>query len=187
VDSRLDLPLCREASNCSSLHPSGRFSSPSGRLSVFNQALGFLSKYRYGKIATTVRTRIPVRTRSSLRQVRNSNPTVWMPVYHSPNARTTDMEIACSRSTFQTAIHLVRTKEAFIRKFLVADVRPSRRQGNTVRTWLSNRKKNLVKFLKFQSHSCPSERPMTNVRTAPSFIKPDDHLNPQPINKGPWA
>jgi len=27
---RLDLPLCREASNCSSLHPSGRFSRMSG-------------------------------------------------------------------------------------------------------------------------------------------------------------
>jgi hypothetical protein len=44
VDSRPDLPSCREASNCSSLHPSGRFSSPSEQLSVFNQALGFLSK-----------------------------------------------------------------------------------------------------------------------------------------------
>jgi len=44
VDFRLDHPLCREALNCSSLYPSGRFSSPFGRLSVFDQASGFLSK-----------------------------------------------------------------------------------------------------------------------------------------------
>jgi len=44
VESHPDLPLCREASNYSSLHPSGRFSSPSGRPSVFNQASGFLCK-----------------------------------------------------------------------------------------------------------------------------------------------
>jgi hypothetical protein len=41
---RPDLPLCRETSNCSSLHLSGRFSSLSRRLSVFDQASGFLSK-----------------------------------------------------------------------------------------------------------------------------------------------
>jgi hypothetical protein len=44
VDSRLDLPLCREASNCPSFHPSGRFSSPSGRHLVFDKASGFFSK-----------------------------------------------------------------------------------------------------------------------------------------------
>jgi hypothetical protein len=44
VDSRPDLPMFREASNCTSLHLSGRFNSPSGRHSVFDQALGFLSK-----------------------------------------------------------------------------------------------------------------------------------------------
>jgi hypothetical protein len=70
VDFRLDLPLCREASNCFSLHPSGRFSSPFGRLSVFDQALGFLSKHRYGKTALTVRmTWYPVWTCLSIRQV----------------------------------------------------------------------------------------------------------------------
>jgi hypothetical protein len=39
-----NLPLCREVLNCSSLHPFGRFSSTSGRLSVFDQASRFLSK-----------------------------------------------------------------------------------------------------------------------------------------------
>jgi hypothetical protein len=38
VDFRPDLLLCREASNCSSLHPFGRFRSPSGRPSVFDQS-----------------------------------------------------------------------------------------------------------------------------------------------------
>jgi hypothetical protein len=71
---RLNLPLCREASNYSSLHPFGHFSSPSRRLSVFDQASVFLSKHRYGKIAATVWTTwIPIRTRSSIRQV---NPDV---------------------------------------------------------------------------------------------------------------
>jgi hypothetical protein len=42
-----------------------------------------------------------------------------------------------------------------------------------------------VKFSEFRSHSCPDGHPMTTVRTAPSFIKPDSHLNYQPINRGP--
>jgi len=66
-----------------------------------------------------------IRTRYSLRQVRNSNSTVWMPAQNGPDARMTDMEIGCSRSPFRTAILLVRTHEAFIRKLLVADVWPS--------------------------------------------------------------
>jgi len=43
------------------------------------------------------------------------------------------------------------------------------------------------KFLKFWSYSCPFRRPLTTIRTAPSFIKPDAHLSPQPINRGPCA
>jgi hypothetical protein len=128
VDSRPDLPLCREALNYSSLHPSRQFSNPSRRLSVSDHALDFLSKIKYGKIAATVRTTwIPIRTRYSLRQVCNSNSNVRTPVYHGPDARMTDMEIACSRSPVQTAILVVWTREAFIRKLLAADVRPSGR------------------------------------------------------------
>jgi len=126
---------------CSSLHPFGRLSSPSGRLSVFDQASDFLSKIKYGNIAATVRmTWNPVRTRYSLRQVRNSNSTVRTPVYHGPDARTTDMEIACRRSTVRTAIPMVRMCEALIRKLLAAEVRPSGRQCLTVQTRLSIRK-----------------------------------------------
>jgi hypothetical protein len=141
VDSRPDLPLCRETSNCSSLHLSGCFSSLSGRLSVFDQGSDFLSEIKYGKIATVVQTTwIPVRTRYSLRQVHNSNSTVRMPVYHGPDERMTDMEITCSRSPVRTAVLLVLTREAFIRKLLAVDVRSSGRQYLTVRTRLSNRK-----------------------------------------------
>jgi hypothetical protein len=28
---------------------------------------------------------------------------------------------------------------------------------------------------------------MTTVRTTPSYILPDAHLSPQPVNRGPWA
>jgi hypothetical protein len=42
-----------------------------------------------------------------------------------------------------------------------------------------------AKFSEFRSHSCLSGWTMTTVRTAPSFIKPDAHLNYYPINKGP--
>jgi hypothetical protein len=52
----------------SNLHPSGRLSSPSGRLSVLDQ-LQIISKFKYGKINSTVQTMwYPVRTRVSLRQ-----------------------------------------------------------------------------------------------------------------------
>jgi hypothetical protein len=53
---RPDLPLCREASNCSSLHLSGRFSSMSERHLVFDQLRDFFPKHRYEKFTATVRT-----------------------------------------------------------------------------------------------------------------------------------
>jgi hypothetical protein len=92
---------------------------------VFDQASDFLSKIRYGKIAANVRTTwIPLRTRYSLRQVRNSNSTVWTLVYHGTDARSSNMEITCIRSAVRMTISLVRTRETFIRKLLGADVRP---------------------------------------------------------------
>jgi hypothetical protein len=70
---RLDLSLCQEVSNCSSLHPSGRFSSTFGRHLVFDKLCGFYPKQRYWKITATVWTMwIPIRTRSSIRQVSHS-------------------------------------------------------------------------------------------------------------------
>jgi hypothetical protein len=44
-----------------------------------------------------------------------------------------------------------------------------------------------AKCLEFRSNSCPFGRPMTTVLTTPSFIKPDAHLNCEPINRGPKA
>jgi hypothetical protein len=68
-----DLPLCREASNCSSLHPSRHFSNTSERYSVFDQLWDFFPKHRYGKTAATDRTMwIPVLTCSSIWQVAHS-------------------------------------------------------------------------------------------------------------------
>jgi hypothetical protein len=52
----------------------------------------------------------------------------------------TDIEIVCNRSSIRTAILLVRTREAFIRKLLAADVRLSGCQRLTVWMRLSNRK-----------------------------------------------
>jgi len=93
-------PLCREASNCSSLHQSGRFSSMSGRLSVFDQLWDFFLKQRYEKIVATIRTMwIPVRTRSSIRQVAHSKSRCSDAILHGPDPRAIYMEIACSWST----------------------------------------------------------------------------------------
>jgi hypothetical protein len=119
----LDLPLCREASNCSNLHPSGRFSSTSGRLSVFDKLQDFLPKHSYGKIAATVRTKwIPIRTCSSIRQVSHSKFR-WLDVSPlGPDVRASDMEIVCIRSTVRTTIPLVRTREVLVWKLLAAEV-----------------------------------------------------------------
>jgi hypothetical protein len=65
---RPDLPLCRKASNCSSLHPFGRLSSTSGCHSLFDQLCNFFPKHIYGKTAATVQTMwIPVQTRLFIR------------------------------------------------------------------------------------------------------------------------
>jgi hypothetical protein len=118
---RLDLPLCQEVSNCSSSHPSRRFSSTSRRLSVFNKLQDFFPKHSYGKIAATVRTMwIPVRTHSSIRQVSQFKSRRPDASQHGPDARASDMEIACIKSTISTIIPLVRTCKAFIWKLLAA-------------------------------------------------------------------
>jgi hypothetical protein len=130
---RPDLPLCREALNCSSLHPSGLFSSTSRRHSVFDQLWDSLPKHRYRKIVATVRTTwIPVQTRSSIRQVSHSKSRSPDASVHGPDTRASDMEIACNRSIALTTLPLVRTHEALVWKLLAVEVRPSGRQGNTV-------------------------------------------------------
>jgi len=89
---------------------------------VFDQASGFLSKHRYGKIAAAFWTTWnPVRTRSSKRQVSQFNSGSPDASQHGPDTQTSDMEIACIRLTVWTPIFLVWRCEAFIWKLLAAD------------------------------------------------------------------
>jgi hypothetical protein len=165
VGSRPDLPLCREASNYSSLHPSRRFSSPSRWSSVFDQALEFLAKRRYGKIAAIVPTTgIPVRMSSSIRQVSQFKSRRPNASHYSPDVRTSDMEITCIRSAVRTTVPLVQTCDCPDDKAHRPDVALKQERSS-------------AKFLEFQLHGCPSGQPMTIVQTAPSYIKPDSHLN----------
>jgi hypothetical protein len=146
--SRSDLPLCREVSNYSNLHPSGRFSNTSRRHSVFDKLQDFFPKHSYGKIATTVRTTwIPVRTRSSIRQVSHSKSRRPDASQHGSDARSLYMEITCSESS------TVRTT-----RYHCLDVaqKQERISVNFSGNWL---------------HSCPSGRPLTTVRTAPMFYQ----------------
>jgi hypothetical protein len=138
---RPDLPLCREVSNCSSLHPSERFSSSSGQLSVFDKLQDFFPKYSYGKIAATVRTTwIPVWTCLSIRQASHFKSRCPNDGPQSLDTRASDMEIVCIRSTVRTTIPLVWTRKALVWKLLAAEVRPFGRLGITVRTRLKTRK-----------------------------------------------
>jgi hypothetical protein len=69
-------------------------------LSVRPKLQDFFPKHRYGKIVATVRmTWIAVWTRSSIRKVsqfKSRRPDIG---HHGPDARVSNMEIACIRST----------------------------------------------------------------------------------------
>jgi hypothetical protein len=144
---RPDLPLCQEASNCSSLHPSGCLSRAFGQHLVFDQLWDFFPKHRYRKITATVRTMwSPVQTRSSIRQVAHSKFRRPDTSLHGPDVRATYMEIECIRSTVRMTIPMVWMREALIWKLRSAEVRPSGQQGNTVRTRLKSGK-NFSKIL----------------------------------------
>jgi hypothetical protein len=54
-----------------------------------------------------------------------------------------------------------------------------------VRTRHLNRKDFSAKFLENPVAQLSVRTAMTTVRTAPSYILPDAHLSPQPINRGP--
>jgi hypothetical protein len=91
----LDLPLCLEASNCSSLHLSRSFNNMYGRHSMFDQLWDFFPKHRYRKTAATVWTMwIPVWTSSSIRQVAHSRFRRPDDGIHGSDARASYMEIA---------------------------------------------------------------------------------------------
>jgi hypothetical protein len=204
-------PSIVSRSFCSSLHPSGHLSNPSGRPSVIDQ-LQILSKFRYGKIDTpsgqrglpsgrthtwgknrnsniTVQTSVSIGpdARSSVKEIADSTSTVLTSASHGPDACITDMEIACWRIVVRTFIPLGSDALSLIWKLLAADVRPSGRQYLTIRTWLLNRKDFQPNFWKILSHSCLSGRLRFTVRTASVHITIVAHSAPQPINRGPWA
>jgi hypothetical protein len=136
-----NLPLCREALNCSNLHPSGHFSSPSGQHSVFDQASRFLSKtqileYRWDRpndvdsrpdalihkasIAFKIKTserqsawsgRASIRYGNCVHQI--NHPDDHPP---GPDARSLYMEITCSRRTTVRTTGQHRPDAAEIRK-----------------------------------------------------------------------
>jgi hypothetical protein len=136
-----DLPLCQEASNCSSLYPSGRLSSMSRCHSIFDQLWDFFLKHRYGKTAATIRTMwIPIQMRSFIRHVEHSNFRRSDDSLHGPDAQASYMEITCIRSTVRTTDVMVRKRQALIWKLCAAKVRPFRRKGNTVWTRLNSGK-----------------------------------------------
>jgi hypothetical protein len=82
----------------------------------------FFPKHRYGKIVATVRTTwIPVRTRSSIRQISQFKSS-----QHGLDARASDMEIECIRSAVQTTILFIWTREASLWKLLALNVQLSR-------------------------------------------------------------
>jgi hypothetical protein len=110
-----NFPLCREASNYSNFHPSGPFSSTSGRHSMFDQLWHFFPKHRYRKTVATVQTMwIPVRTYSSIRQVAHSKFRLPDDSIHGSNTRASYMEIVCIKFTVWMTDVMVRTREALI-------------------------------------------------------------------------
>jgi hypothetical protein len=118
--------LCREALNCSSLHPSRRFSSTSRCHSMFDQLWDFFPKYRYGKTTATVQTMwIPIRTPSSIRQVAHSKFRRPDDGLHNPDVRASYMKIVSIKFTVRTTDVMVRTRQALIWKLRAPKVRPS--------------------------------------------------------------
>jgi hypothetical protein len=96
--------------------------------------LEFFPKHRYGKIVTTVQTRLSIR---QLSQFKSRCPDASQ---HGPDVRASEMEIVCIKSIVRTTIPLFRTCEAFIKKLLAAEVRTSGLHGTTVQMRFKNRK-----------------------------------------------
>jgi hypothetical protein len=133
-------PSSASWSFCSSLHPFGRLSSPSGRLSVIELQIFFPSSNKGRLLQLSGRHGFPSGRATPEGKNCNSNSFVRTPVCHRQDARSTDMEIGCRRSTVRTAIPHGPDVRSLIWKLLAADVRPSGRQCLTVRMRLSNRK-----------------------------------------------
>jgi len=170
--SRPDLPLCREVSNYSNFHPSGRFSSTSGWLSVFDQTSGFLSEAqlwedRCNRLddldsrpnALIHKASIAIQIQTSGRQstwprrscIRYENCVHQINRLDDhppgPDARSLYMEITCNRCANVRTIGYHRADAAQKQERISA------------------------KFSDNWSHNCPSGLPLTTVRTAPSFYQ----------------
>jgi hypothetical protein len=105
----------QEASNYSSLHPSGCLNSMSRRHSVFHQLWDFFPKHKYGKIAVTFRKMCtPVRTCSFIWKVVHSKFNHPDDSIHGPEAQASYMGITCIRSTIRTTDVMVRRHQALI-------------------------------------------------------------------------
>jgi hypothetical protein len=109
-------PACIRSGCC------GCFSSPSGRpsfrISFQNTNMGIL-------LQPSKRRGFPSGCAKPIKQVLQFKTICPDASHHGPNARASNMEIACIRSTVRTTILLVRTQEASIWKLLAAVMRPS--------------------------------------------------------------
>jgi hypothetical protein len=166
-------PFSVSRSFCYSFHPSGRLSNPSGRLSVVDQA----SNSFQNQIWENFCNRPDALLLKASSQFKFNRPDASLPwsgcafnrygncvlKINRPDARSLNKEITCSG-------------RAIVRKTI-----PHRPDAALKKERFS------AKILEFRLHSCLSGGPMSTVRMAPVFIKAVAHLNPQPINRGPWA
>jgi hypothetical protein len=118
----------------------------------------------------------------------DSTSTIRMIAPHGPDARTSYMEIVCRSLAVRTLLPLgpdVRKPDMEITcsgRASVQTIEPSRPDDVLIQErFLRGNSGNIL------SHSCPSGRPWSSVRTAPRQILPDAHSDPQTINSGPWA
>jgi hypothetical protein len=122
----LDLPLCRDPLNYSSLHPSGGLSNTAKRILVFDKEKDFVPKHRYRKTASAIRTMcVLVRMLSFIKQVvytKLNGPDISL---HGPDAQASNIKIVCISSTVRTSYFMVRTLIALIWKLRAAKVQPS--------------------------------------------------------------
>jgi len=118
--------------------------------------------------------------RASNMEIADSPSTVQTLAFHGPDARTVNMEIMCWRSIVRMAIPL---GPDVLKPYMEITC-----SGHaTVRKRLSNRKDFQRKSQKFWSHSFSSGQLRFTVWTASVHITAVIHLNPLPINRGPWA
>jgi len=193
VDFHPDHPLYREACVPACIRPDVSAARPD--TSQYSTKLQILSKFIYGKIATTVRmTWIPVRTRFSLRQesqFKFNCPDASLPSFGRAYIRYGNCVINFNRLdaclSWSGDTHH-RYGNCVLKINHPDDHSPWSGRAKpymeitcnghaNVQTWLSNRKDFQRKSQKFWSHSRPSGLLRFNVRTAPIYFTTVAHLN----------